>query len=132
MRYFIAFAFLFLTNFFVPTMISAATNPTNRVVHARMTTPKKLRYKERVILNFQKYKSKFKAKLSDVALTFVITGAILLLLGVVILAKGNKKSNNSTPQGGVGNESAALAAVLGVVMVVASILCFLIALLDSI
>ncbi len=132
MKYFIPFILFFLTNCLVPKTVSATVNAKNSVTHTRITTPKKLTYKERVVLNYATLKAKFKAKLSDLALTFVITGAILLLLGVVILARGNKKSNNSTPQGGVGNESAALATVLGVVMVVAGILCFLIALIDSI
>jgi hypothetical protein len=108
---------------------SAVSSSANLVI----SPTKKLSYKKRVMLNYVKLKAKLKAKLSDEALTFVITGAIFLLLGVVILAKGsNNNNNNSTPQGGVGNESSAIATVLGVVLVAAGIICFLVALIDSI
>lgn len=87
MKYFIAFMLFLLTNCLVPTSISAATNPTNVMVHSTAFTPEKLSFKQKLRLIFSKKDGKKMSK----AQVFFLIGAVLILLGIVFIFIGADK-----------------------------------------
>ena len=136
MKYFIAFILLFLTNCLVPTAVSGTVNVDNYVTPSHITPPKKLRYKERVVLNFQKYKAKFKATFKEKlrkSLGWWIASAVFLAMGIFLITSTNRRNKNASPQQiSDNNRAGGMAVVLGAVVLVFGIICLAIALVISI
>jgi uncharacterized membrane protein len=87
MKYFIAFTLFFLTNCLAPASISAATNPINVAAHSATFTPKKLTFKQKLLLKITKKDGK---KMSTAQILFLI-GTVLILLGIVLMFVGANK-----------------------------------------
>ena len=135
MRYFITFTLVFFINFLVPTTISAATNPKSNVAISRVTPPKKLSYKERVVLNYRKYQARFKATFKEKlkkSLAWWITGAILFGLGLLMITSTNRGNKKVLQQTGEPNRADGMAMAVAAVVLGFGIICLIIALVVSI
>jgi hypothetical protein len=135
MKYFITFLFFLLTNCLVPTTVSAIVNIKNNLTHTRTTTPKKLSYKERVVVNFQKYKAKFNATFKEKlekSLGWWITGAILLGLGLLMITSINRRNEKLLQQTGEVNRASGMAMAVAAVVFGFGVICLIIALVESI
>ena len=135
MTYFIPFILLFLTNYFVPTTVSATVNVKNSITHSDITPPKKLSYKERVVLNFQKYKARFKATFKEKlkkSLGWWIIGAISFSFGLLLITSANRRNKNMLQQTGEVDRASGMVLALGAVALGFGIIFLIIALIVSI
>ena len=115
---------------------SATVNVDNHVVHSHITPPKKLRYKERVVLNFQKYKARFTATFKEKlkkSLGWWIASAVFLTMGIFLVTSTNRRNKNASPQQiSDNNRAGGMAVALGAVVLGFGIICLAIALVVSI
>ena len=135
MKYFIPFIFLFFTNCLVPTAVLATVNVENYVTHSHITPPKKLTYRERVVLNYRKYQARFKATFKEKlkkSLGWWIIGAISFTFGLWLITSANRRNSNMLQQTGEVDRASGMVLALGAVALGFGIIFLIIALVVSI
>lgn len=96
MKYFIAFLLLLFAPSFVPNTAFAAINPAHIVSVSTTLPQKKLTFKEKLLRKLLREDGE---KLSKIQIFFLI-GALLLVVGVILIIVGDAKGK-AAPQGGL-------------------------------
>jgi hypothetical protein len=128
MKLVIAFVLCFFCNSFETAAIYSVKNQGISTTYSPVFTPKKLSFKERVMLKYLKLKAVKNKKKSRLFIASVIF--LALAIGLTFAAR---KSNQSSPKNGfIGTNDGCLKAVFAILSFLTSVVLFIVALVTSV